>query len=321
MSPFRNLTTGSWGKVETGKREMLEKWNLRMRRRGLLVRAGMTCALLASSLAVADEIKVGGAGPAMGTMRLLAERYNQTHDEPKITVLAASLGSAGGIRAATEGAIDIGVSSVPLTETEHSKGAMETEVARTPFVFAVGMSTPVSGLSTRQLENIYWDTFQNKDPDWSSYVDRNLRHDDGPLPRIRIIMRPSNESDNVIIKKISPEIDQAMTALETRPGMIVKSTAQENAGAIEEIPGAFGTSTLSLIVTEHRKVRPLTINGVEPSPKSVADGRYPYYKSVFLITGSRSSPAAQAFIAFVKSKDGREILAETGHTVVDRQKK
>ncbi|WP_245841405.1 substrate-binding domain-containing protein [Paraburkholderia ribeironis] len=316
----RHGTAGTHEDVETGRKEMREKRNMKMRGRSLLVRTGVTCALLAASLAAAEEIKIGGAGPAMGTMRLLAERYNQTHDEPKIKVLAASLGSAGGIRAATEGAIDIGVSSVPLTETEHDKGAIDTEVARTPFVFVVGMSTPVSGLSTRQLQDIYWDTFQNKDPDWSSYVDRNLPHHDGPLPRIRIVMRPSNESDNAIIKKISPEIDQAMTALEVRPGMIVKSTAQENAGAIEEIPGAFGTSTLSLIVTEHRRIRPLAINGVEPSPQSVADGRYPYYKSVFLITGSRSSPAAQTFIAFVKSRDGREILAETGHTVVDRPK-
>jgi phosphate transport system substrate-binding protein len=284
------------------------------------VRTGLACTLIVSALAAGDEIKIGGAGPAMGTMRLLAERYNQRHDDPKIKVLAASLGSAGGIRAATEGAIDIGVSSVPLTESEHNKGATETEVARTPFVFAVGMSTPVSGLSTRQLQNIYWDTYEKRDPDWSDYEDTNLHHADQAVTRIRIIMRPSNESDNAIIKKISPKIDEAMTALEQRPGMIVKSTAQENAGAIEEIPGAFGTSTLSLIVTEHRKIRPLKIDGVEPSPQSVADGRYPYYKSVFLVTGSRSSTAAQDFIAFVKSKDGRAILAETGHTVVDRPK-
>ncbi|BDC46054.1 substrate-binding domain-containing protein [Paraburkholderia terrae] len=282
--------------------------------------AGLACTLTLSSLAAADEIKLAGAGPPLGTMRLLAERYNQTHDNPKVKVLAASLGSAGGIRAAIEGAIDIGVSSVPLTESERSKGATETEVARTPFVFAVGMGTPVSGLSTLQLQNIYWDTYEKKDPDWSGYEDRNLRQADQTVLRIRIILRPSNESDNAIIKKISPKIDEAMTALEQRPGMIVKSTAQENAGAIEEIPGAFGTSTLSLIVTEHRKIRPLKIDGVEPSPQSVADGRYPYYKSVFLVTGSKSSTGAQDFISFVKSKEGRAILAETGHTVVDRPK-
>jgi phosphate transport system substrate-binding protein len=175
-------------------------------------------------------------------------------------------------------------------------------------------------LSTRQLQSIYWDTYQKKDPDWSGFIDRNLPQADAPAPRIRIIMRPSNESDNAIIKRISPEIDQAMTALEERPGMIVKSTAQENAVAVEEIPGAFGTSTLSLIVTEHRKMRPLKLDGIEPSPQAVADGRYPYYKSVFLITGAKSSSSAQEFIAFVKSKDGQKILEETGHAVVDRPK-
>jgi len=299
---------------------MLGRRNSNTPWRSLLVNTGLACTLIVSSLAVADEVKIGGAGPAMGTMRLLAERYNQTHDTPKMTVLAASLGSAGGIRAATEGAIDIGVSSVPLSESEQHNGVKETEVARTPFVFVVGMNTPVSGLSTSQLQSIYWDTYQQKDPDWSRYIDRNLSQADAPASRIRIIMRPANESDNAIVKRISPRIDEAMTALEGRPGMIVKSNAQENAAAIEDIPGAFGTSTLSLIVTEHRKMRPLKLDGVEPSPQSVADGRYPYYKSVFLITGSRSSSAAQEFIAFVKSKDGREILEKTGHAVVDKPK-
>lgn len=294
---------------------MLERRNMRILMRGLACTA-LACTLIASSLAVADELKIGGAGPAMGTMRLLAERFNQTHDQPKISVLAASLGSAGGIRAATEGAIDIGVSSVRLTESEQSKGATETEVARTPFVFAVGLSTPVSGLSTLELQDIYWNIYEQKNPDWGNYLDRSLERADRPPERIRIIMRPSNESDNAIIKRISPKIDTAMTALEQRPGMIVRSTAQENAAAIEEVPGAFGTSTLSLIVTEHRKIRPLKIDGVEPLPQSVADGRYPYYKSVFLITGSKSSASVQEFIAFVQSKDGRAILAETGHTVV-----
>ncbi|MFC0401393.1 substrate-binding domain-containing protein [Paraburkholderia rhizosphaerae] len=299
---------------------MLERRHLKPLCLKLIVNAGLSCALMVTSLAIADDIKIGGAGPAMGTMRLLAERYNQTHDAPKISVLAASLGSAGGIRAATEGAIDIGVSSVPLTESERDKGAREIEVARTPFVFVVGMSTPVSGLSTRQLQSIYWDTYEKKDPDWSGYLDRTLLQTDASAVRIRIIMRPANESDNAIIKKISPEIDTAMTALEERPGMIVKSNAQENAVAIEEIPGAFGTSTLSLIVTEHRKMRPLKLDGVDPSPQTVANGRYPYYKSVFLITGTKSSPGAQDFIAFVKSKDGREILEKTGHAVVDKPK-
>lgn len=113
---------------------MLQQPDSKLRGRTLLIQTALACTLLVSSLAAGEEIKIGGAGPAMGTMRLLAERYNQTHDQPKIKVLASSLGSAGGIRAATEGAIDIGVSSVPLTENEHNKGATETEVARTPFV-------------------------------------------------------------------------------------------------------------------------------------------------------------------------------------------
>src|ERR1700753_1445852 len=68
-----------------------------LKRQVLMMSVGVF-ACEAGTLAGAQEIKVGGAGPAIGTMRMLADEYNRTHERPKVTVLAASLGSAGGVR-------------------------------------------------------------------------------------------------------------------------------------------------------------------------------------------------------------------------------
>jgi len=250
----------------------------------------------------ADEIKIGGAGPAVGTMRLLGEAYTRLHPLTKVNVLP-SLGSAGGVRAAVAGAIDIGVSSVPLTDVERSTGASQIELARIPFFFAVATSNPVTGVTTEQLVAIY--------------SGKTRRWPDGA--RIRLVLRPPDESDTAIVKGLSPEMRQALTELESKPGMLVPATAQDTADAIERIPGALGTTSMNLVVTEKRAIRPLKLNGIEPSAGNVANGRYPLYKPILLILGPKTSSEARDFIAFLRSPSAREILVQTGHAVSDSE--
>src|SRR5687767_3132598 len=96
----------------------------------------------AGAAQAAAEIKIGGTGNALGTMRELAHAYSKLHPGTKVIVLP-SLGSGGGIKAATNGAIDIAVSSRPLKDDERQPDVVETEYARTPFVFAVSAKSAV----------------------------------------------------------------------------------------------------------------------------------------------------------------------------------
>jgi phosphate transport system substrate-binding protein len=102
--------------------------------------------------------------------------------------------------------------------------------------------------------------------------------------------------------------------------MVTAITDQENADTIEKIRGGFGASTLTQAITEKRTLKVLRYNGVAPGIASINDGSYPYYKVFFLVTGSRQSRAAHAFIDFLKSPEGRAILARTGHLVLRTQK-
>jgi phosphate transport system substrate-binding protein len=75
----------------------------------------------AGKAAAAVEVKIGGTGNALGTMREVAKAYSKRNPGAKITVLP-SLGSGGGIKAAADGAIDIAVSSRPLKDDETKVG-------------------------------------------------------------------------------------------------------------------------------------------------------------------------------------------------------
>ena len=246
---------------------------------GFLVRAAAFAAIagLAGAADVDNgKLRIGGAGTALGTLREIGDAYTKAHPNVEVTVLP-SLGAAGGVHGLSSGALDIAVATRVLTAADHAGGVTPIEIARVPFVFAVNAGNPVAGIASPQLLEIY----QLKRTTWP----------DGS--RIRLVLRSPDVSDTLFLKGLSPAWKQAMNALESRPGMLVAATAQEAASLVEQLRSAMTTSTINLIVTEKRAMKALTIDGIEPNSKSIADGSYPYYKPVFLITLPDSAPAVR----------------------------
>lgn len=265
-----------------------------------LVNVVVAIAIAAGSVALAraEEIKIGGTGGALATMEMLGQAYAAAHPGTKVTVLP-SLGSSGGIKAVRAGAIDVGVSSRPLKQKETETGLVAFEYGRTPFVFATHSQTKAEGIQLKEIANIY----ANKLEKWP----------DGKL--IRIVLRPVGDSDSDMVKSISEEIRQAKLQAETRPGMLFAVTDQDSATNIESIEGSFGTNTLSQILSEKRSIKSLKLDGVAPSAAAIANGSYRFYKRLFIVTRPDSAPSAKRFVAFVRSAEGRAILAQTEHWI------
>jgi len=246
----------------------------------------------------ASDIKVGGTGNALGAMRLLGAAFAKQHPDTSFTLLP-SLGTSGAIKAVPKGAVDVGLSSRPLSADEARSGAVATEYARSPLVFAVSTKTKATSLTVGQLIDIY---------------DGRLVHwPDGQ--QIRPILRQSGDDNTRQIRQISAALDKALTIAEQRPGMPFATTDQETADKLESIPGALGVTTLGLIKAEDRTLRALTLDGVEPSVANAAAGKYPHVKRLYHVTRPEPSPEVKRFIAFIHSPAGREILIRTGHWV------
>lgn len=261
----------------------------------------MSCAvfaLTAGAGAQAQEIRIGGTGSALGTMQVLARAYGETRPAAKITVLP-SMGSSGGIKALQAGAIQIAVSSRPLSEAESQAGAVAVEYGRTPFVFATSASNRAAGIKTQDLVDFY----AGKVDEWP----------DGS--KLRLVLRPIGDSDGETIKSISPAMRDAKVAAERRQGMVFTVTDQDTARSIETVPGALGPSTLALLLSEKRTLKALALDGVVPSAQTLANGSYPLSKQMLIVTGPKTPPDAQAFVAYVRSAAGRDILQQTGHWV------
>lgn len=244
--------------------------------------------------AIADTLKVGGTGSALGTMKILADAYRASRPDTQIVVVPA-LGSSGSIKAVAAGVLDIGLSGRPLKPAEREQNLAEREVARTPLVLASMRAH--SGFELSDIARIYDGTLQT----WP---------DGSPL---RPILRPQTDSETALLRAMSPEINRAMTIAYARPGVHIAITDQDTADAIERIPGGLGTSTLALILSEQRTINALPLNGVAPSVAALMRGSYPYFKPLYLITPQNPSGPARAFAAFIQSRQGARILSENGY--------
>jgi phosphate transport system substrate-binding protein len=248
--------------------------------------------------AAAETIRVGGTGAAMRTIEVLVEAFRKERPDAAVAVVPG-LGSRGAKKALVAGALDLGVSADPVGPDDQSHGLVGTELGRTPFVVAVGIHTAATRLSSRELSEI----LAGKLSTWP----------DGS--RLRLVLRPRGDSDNATLQAMSPQMRQAVEEALNRPGMKFAVTDGEAADTIASTPGALGTSTLALVLSEKRPLRALVLDGATPSPRAIADGSYPHFKSFTLVTRGRPKGALQQFLAFVESPRGQELLGQLGYWV------
>ena len=247
-------------------------------------------------LAHADTLKIGGTGSSLATMQLLAQAFEKSSPANHLTVLP-SLGSTGGIKAVLAGALDIGISSRPLKQEEQAQGGVAVKFAATPFAIVTGLLTPANNMTLNQLADIY--------------AGRQTTWQDGTP--VRLVLRPTNDSDTEILTSMSPELKAAVTTALSRPGMQIAVSDQESAEVIAKLKGAIGTSTLGLILSEKRALKSIPLNGVTPTLKSASDGRYPYFKDVYIVTNQNTKPLIKEFISFIQSPGAKKILTDNGH--------
>jgi len=251
--------------------------------------------------AVAETIRISGTGGAIGTMRILGEAFRKTTPGIRVELLPG-MGSSGSVRAVLAGRLDIGLSARTLSGEERAQGVVETGYARSPFVFGVNSTLKMTGLTLAGLAEIYAGK-----RDWENGK------------RIRLVLRPPEDSDYPVLKSMSPAMSAAIDIALRRKGMIVATTDHDAVDAIESVPGAFGGTTLSLVLSEKRALRILSLDGITPSVRTMVDTSYPYSKTFFVVTKKNPPASVSRFIDFVRSPAGAAILAKNGQVAARKE--
>jgi phosphate transport system substrate-binding protein len=242
-----------------------------------------------------DAVRINGSGSGLEMMKPLIAGYGNSFRDVSF-VMEKPLGSSGAVKALLAGAIDIAVTSKPLKPEEAAGGAKLRRFGKTPLAFVTGKNVPVKNISVTELEDIY----SGKTTKWPNGES------------IRVILRPNEDIDTYILKGLSPGMAASIAIAQRRQGMIIAVTDPESNEMVSKTTGGIGASGLTGVLVGKIPLSVLTLHGVKPSRRTLADGTYPLAKDINIVTTGSLPPAAARFLDFVYSPRGRAIAEKAG---------
>ena len=264
---------------------------------GRVVLALFTMLLATTPAKASETLTIGGSGAGLATMRLLSIEFAKLAPATSVVVLP-DLGTGGALKALRAGAIDIAIASRELKADEAAHDMVVMPYGKTPFVFVTSKAGMPGIKSPTELAE--------------AIAGRRAWPDGSP---IRIVMQHSKDGDTLLLESLSPEMKQAVRELYTRPGIIVMASSELAADAVERTPGSLGTSTMALVLASKRKLYILPYKGVAPSPRTMANGSYPFSRTMYLVHKIGHKASSQRFLDFVASPAGQKILVSMGHSL------
>ena len=176
-----------------------------------------------------------------------------------------------------------------------------TPIGKEAFVFFVNKRNPVDGLTTEQIQGIYSGLITN----WKTVG--------GSFSKIKAFQRAQNSGSQTALQHIMGDVPVMAAPTETVSGMgeIIDRTAN-----YKNYSAAIGFSFLfyATRMVQNDEIKLLAIDGVEPSRKSIQDGTYPMSDTFYAITLGNETGEMKAFIAWILSGEGQELVEKSGYT-------
>jgi phosphate transport system substrate-binding protein len=250
---------------------------------------------IANPATAETELRIGGTGGDLGTMRMIGAAFTAANPEYTVTVLP-SLGSGGGIRAVAAGAIDLAISARRPRADEKVPGYGCFPYAKTALVVATASQQSLGNVTRQSLV----DLFAKQQMTWP---------DKRP---VQLVVRPLHDSDSEIVARQIDGMEAAQAAAIQR-GATIGNSDLDAALALESRPTAVGIVSLSMILAEQLALQALPLDGTPASVKTLADGSYLLPKTFYMVAKKPLAPANQAFVDFMRSDAGQKLLLRTGH--------
>lgn len=228
-----------------------------------------------------------------GLVDAIADAYEKTGHG---CVAVQPFNTLSGIDAALNGSADIAASArAGFSGRAQETGLNFTPVAWDALVMITSPDNPVNNLTLKQLHDIYygqitnWQQVGGKDEPIDLYTVASPL--DGAEYSLRRLLYGSGNAPVVM------------------PRMYINVNTLEQGVALD--PKALGLSTLSG-VHDNQGVKIIPIEGVTPTPVTVADGSYPLYTAIYLASSPSSPHAAQIaqFMDFLATDDAKKLMRD-----------
>jgi phosphate transport system substrate-binding protein len=257
-----------------------------------LIRLALCFALLVSTGALggctggsrgSEKLNVSGSTTILPIAEESSAAFQASH--PGTSVLVSGLGSSAGIEAVSAGTAQIGTSSRDLKPEEASLGLVDFPIAYDGIAVIVSPENPVSALTSAQLRDI----FSGKITNW-----REVGGADRP---IELVNRDEASGTREAFQKIlmkDAKFDPRATVL---PG-----TGQVR-DVVARAPGAIGYISLGFVKPRFStvEVKALSVDGVAPTEKTVANKTYPIGRVLHFFTKGQPTGLTKEYVDYVLS--------------------
>lgn len=247
---------------------------------------------------------IASIGEAFSTEYGTWDKVNPAFPAEEIEIPVASGGSGDGPKSVLDGTADFGMLARAVKDSEkESLGAdyVEYMVASDALTVSVNKNNPVCQI----LDDIDTDTlraiFAGEIAYWDE-LDASLEHKE-----IVVVIRDlTGGAAEVFEKQVMQGTPITENAIQTPSMGALAAKIAENEYAIGYAGyGVYNLNTDSLFAFK--------FNGVEPTEENILNGSYTIQRPVLFVTNRALDAAEQAFVDYIFSETGRNIVIENGY--------
>lgn len=233
---------------------------------------------------VSGQIVVAGSTSVQPLAEELADAFMSRHPGARVQVQGG--GSSAGIASALSGTAQIGTSSRQLKPTE--TGLTEFEIARDGISVVVNPANTVSGLTSEQIRKIFAGEITN----W--------REVGGKDQKILVITREAGSGTRGAFEEL------VMGKSKITTDAIVQGSTGAILATIKQSKNGIAYDSMGYV---DRTVKALKVDGVAPTEDNVLKKQYKIVRPFLFVTKGQPAGVAKAFIDYVLSKDGQQLVA------------
>ena len=236
----------------------------------------------------------GDVATANGVVNEVAKAWEKTgHGNIELQ----PFNTASGLDAVSNGTADLAGSARPSDGSAQNDRLTFTPVAWSGLVIITQASNPIGSLTLKQVHDIYYGKIHN----WSEVGGRNAPID------VYAVASPGDGVEYSLRSLLFGRGNQPVAA----PRLYVNTRKLEEGIALN--PNGLGVAMLAGI-SDNPKLKAIPINGRTATTANIANGSYPLFIPLYLVTNPHSAKAEQAqdFVDFLKTEPAKAALRRHG---------
>jgi phosphate transport system substrate-binding protein len=250
-----------------------------------------------SAVGLSGQLQLAGSTTVQPLAEVLGEAFMKLN--PDVVIEIQGGGSSVGVTSAGEGTVDIGNASREIKSSEFEKFP-DLQVFTIAYDGIAIVTHPGTQLDTPSVEQVR-DIFAGEITNFSEVG--------GPDAPITVVSREEGSGTRAAFEELVMEYGEEKVIFER--ALLQQSNGQVRT-TVSTTPNSIGFLSFGFL---DDSTRPVSIDGVEPTVANVKNGSYPIFRPLNMLTNGAPNELAQAFLDYILSSAGQEIVSDKYITV------